>query len=447
MDPVFVYYPRDFCSSNQIALEVWKRDERRWVEHPRHPVVPVDSCQLEDAGILLNEIRWRCFDLDGSDPEFGWSVGVRVFEPGVMQHCDVARTGSGFGETEIHISNPRPDETISDADGNLEIDGSVWIGGLAGAEYDIVIAIDTSAAKSTRETGPSHANTQSVQALLPHASPDPLTAQVRAAHAFVESIRNRLGEIRVGIVSFPGVDAKSASTPDVASSAASEGNPDIPLARRELALTDNAVELQRALQRVLDRDRAGPNGFTDGLALAIDELYRPPGWPGAARPGARRIVMLSADGSGGVPFGPSAQADRDFRERNVERARNASARGVALHLFALSGISEEPPPFINEMLANPASSFTRVPSPERGAFFADHVSLPYLEKLSIHDPETGQSIGYSSFSADGKFAASVPLSPGSNRLTIRARTSDGDEHESTLAVDFDESAYKDRLLA
>ncbi len=447
MDPVFVFYPRDFCSSDQIALEVWRRDEQRWVEHPRHPVVPVDSCQLEDAGILLNEIRWRCSDLDGSDPEFGWSVGVRVFKPGVMQRCDVARTGSGFGETEIHISNPRPDETISDADGNVEIEGSVWIGGLAGAEYDIVIAIDTSAAKSTRETEPSHANKPTTQAPSPHASPDPLAAQVRAAQAFVESIRNRLGEIRVGIVSFPGVDAKSASTPGGAGNATPEGNPDISLARRELPLTDNAAELQRALQRVLDRDRAGPNGFTDGLALAIDELYRPPGWPGAARPGARRIVLLSADGSGGFPFGPSAQADRDFRERNVERARNASALGVALHLFALGGISEEPPPFIDEMLVNPASSFTRVPSRERGAFFTDHVSMPYLEKLSIHDPATGQSIGYSTFSAGGKFAASVPLSPGSNRLTIRARTSDGDEQESTLAVDFDESAYKDRLLA
>jgi hypothetical protein len=41
----------------------------------------------------------------------------------------------------------------------------------------------------------------------------------------------------------------------------------------------------------------------------------------------------------------------------------------------------------------------------------------------------------------------VPLSPGVNQLTVRARTSDGDERESTLVVEFDASAYKDRLLA
>jgi len=157
--------------------------------------------------------------------------------------------------------------------------------------------------------------------------------------------------------------------------------------------------------------------------------------------------MLSADGSGGFPFGPSAQADRDFRERNVERARNASLRGVALHLFALGGISEEPPAFIDEMLANSASSFTRVQSPDLGAFFADRVPMPYLEKLSIHDAATGQPIGNSSFRADGRFAASVPLSPGANHLAVRAQTSDGDERESPLVVDFDASAYQDRLLA
>jgi hypothetical protein len=371
-----------------------------------------------------------------------------------MQHCDVTRTGSGFGETEIHVSTPKPGETVSDADGNVEIEGSVWVGGLAGAEYDIVIAIDTSAADSRVETETPLARDEtplareSSERAPSRPSPsDPLAAQVRAARAFVETIRDRLGEVRVGIVSFPGVDANSAGRPVAASSAASTGDSEILFARRELPLTDDAVALQRALKRLERRDRAGPNSFTDGLSLAIDELFRPPDWPGAARPGARRIVMLSADGSGGFPFGPSAQADRNFRERNVERARNASLRGVALHLFAIGGISEEPPAFINEMLANSANSFTRVSSADPAAFFADRVSMPYLERLSIHDAATGRPIGNSSFTADGRFAASVPLSPGENHLTIRAQTSDGDERENPLVVDFDASAYQNRLLA
>jgi len=270
---------------------------------------------------------------------------------------------------------------------------------------------------------------------------------VRAAREFVETIRDRLGEVRVGIVSFPGSDGKSARKPASARGAASNGDSEILNARRELPLTENAAAIHRALTRLSRRDRAGSMSFSDGLSLAIDELFRPLDWPGAARPGARRIVMLSADGSGGFPFGPSAHADRGFRKRNVERARSASQRGVALHLFALGGISEAPPAFIDEMLANSASSFTRVQAPDLGAFFADRVSIPYLEKLSVHDAATDQPIGNSSFTADGRFAASVPLSPGENQLIIRARTSDGGERASPLAVDFDASAYRDHLLA
>ncbi len=401
----------------------------------------MDSCQLEDAGVLLNEIRWRCLERGRSDQNQDWSVGVRVFEPSVMQRCAVTRTGGGFGETEIHVSTPKPGETTSDADGNVEIQGSVWIGGLAGAEYDIVIAIDTSAAESRDDSDTPLANASNERAPSQPSPTDPLTAQVRAARAFVETIQDRLGEVRVGIVSFPGIDEKSAS------SAASAGDSGTLFARRELPLTDDAEALHRALGRLSQRDRAGPNSFTDGLSLAIDELFRPPDWPGAARPGARRIVMLSANGSGGFPCGPSAQADRDFRERNVERARKASRRGVALHLFALGGISEAPPAFIGEMLSNNASSFTRVQPPDLGDFFANRVSMPYLDRLSIHDAATDQPIGNSSFTTDGRFAASVPLVPGENHLTVRARTSDGDERESPLVVDFDASTYRDRLWA
>jgi len=120
---------------------------------------------------------------------------------------------------------------------------------------------------------------------------------------------------------------------------------------------------------------------------------------------------------------------------------------VALHLFALGGLSEAPPAFIDEMLAHSASSFTRVRSPDLETFFAERVSMPYLEKLSILTAADGREIGNPSFEADGRFAASVPLSPGENQLTLRARTSDGDERENLLVVHFDASAYRERLLA
>jgi hypothetical protein len=447
MDPVFVFYPQEFCSSEWIALEVWNRDERRWVAHPSHPVIPTDSCQLEDAGILLNEIRWSCHERGRPDTTKFWNAGVRVFDAAIMQRCDVVRTGSGFGEMAIHVSTPKPGETISGVDPRVVIEGSVWVGGLAGAEYDVVIAIDTSAPKSNEVEPGTSAGALSGRAPPQFGPADPLAVQVRAARTFVDSIEDRLGEVRVGIVSFPGLDSSDTDHKTGRDNAASAAESGLAFARRELQLTEDATAIQRALKRLLDRGRKGPMNFTDGLALAVDELLRPPGWPGAARAGARRIVMLAAVGSGGFPFGPSAQADRDFCERNIDRARSASHHGVALHLFALGGLVEEPPAFIDEMLINNASSFTRVQSPAPGSFFAERVSMPYLEALSIRDAATGKPIQDLSYTADGRFSAWVDLQPGGNHLVVRAQSSDGDVRESPLVVNFDASAYLDHLLA
>jgi len=443
MDPVFVFYPRGFCSGDRIALEVWNRDEQRWVEHPRHPVVRLDSCQLEDAGVLLNEIRWQCVEANRSERGPLWNVGVRVFDSDIMQHCGIARTGSGFGDTEIHVSTPKPGETISDADGNLEIEGSVWIGGLPGSEYDVVIAIDTSQPASDASDAQPH-TADAIRPATPQPQPDdPLSAQVRAARHFVDSIRGRLGDVRVGIVSFPGLDPKPARGSSAAATRAGGSR----AARRELPLTSNATAIDRALRRVVERGHAGPMSFGAGLELALDELQRPPDWPGAARPGARRVVVLAADGRGGFPFGQGAQADRDFRERSVELAQRASQRGVALHLFALGGISEAPPAFVDEMLAGSAGSFERLQPTDLDTALLARVRLPYLEDLSIHAAADDAQLGELSVRPDGRFAASVPLVPGANSLILRARTSDGSERESRLAVEFDASAYQARLLA
>ncbi|HXV36365.1 MAG TPA: hypothetical protein VEC18_04430, partial [Myxococcota bacterium] len=169
--------------------------------------------------------------------------------------------------------------------------------------------------------------------------------------------------------------------------------------------------------------------------------------PGAARPAARRLVLLAADGSGAFPFGAGAQADRDFREPNEQRARDGAARGVALHLFALGGVAEQPPPFVDALLANPASSFTRVQARDPADFFARRVSLPFLAAVSIHDAASGEATGAIEFASDGRFAASVPLEPGENRLLVRAATSDGSRREAPLVLHFDPSAYRERLLA
>ena len=90
-DPLLVYYPRRDCRGDRIELEVFDRDAGSWVPHPVHPLVPVESCQVEDAGRLWNEIRWRCDEPPGTEPPSVWIVGLDVFDPNVMERCEVGK--------------------------------------------------------------------------------------------------------------------------------------------------------------------------------------------------------------------------------------------------------------------------------------------------------------------------------------------------------------------
>jgi hypothetical protein len=90
-DPVHVRFPAP-CDSGLLELQLWSRTASAWEPHPRHPRVPAGSCQVEDAGYLLNEIRLRC-TAAGDQPAEGWRVGIPVFEPGVVDACALGRPG------------------------------------------------------------------------------------------------------------------------------------------------------------------------------------------------------------------------------------------------------------------------------------------------------------------------------------------------------------------
>ena len=73
-----IYYPRSACESEYVEVQEWSPREDAWFPHTQHPLVPVESCQLEDPGILLNAIRWRCAEAELEKDE-GWYVGLDIF--------------------------------------------------------------------------------------------------------------------------------------------------------------------------------------------------------------------------------------------------------------------------------------------------------------------------------------------------------------------------------
>ena len=86
-DQVLVFYPKGNCGTGWLDIEVYDRDARVWLPHAHHPRVATESCQVEDPGILLQELRVRCADPANRARVSTWRVGVEVFKPIAAETC------------------------------------------------------------------------------------------------------------------------------------------------------------------------------------------------------------------------------------------------------------------------------------------------------------------------------------------------------------------------
>ena len=242
-----IYYPRHACVSDHIQVEVWDARADVWNPHPQHPLVPVESCQLEDPGILLNAIRWRCAEEELEEDQ-GWYVGLDIFDPSIVASCEVGSLESPEPRLEIHVARPDSGAQMRSEDPIALLEGSIRMEGIEGLQYDVVIAIDRSADGQDPELR--------------------LRAQVEAARQWLGEIEHRLGDVRVGILSYPDIEPYQP-----------------PAARVHAAPTVDRALLLRALDNVLARGVAGDPAFLTGLGAAIDLLA--PTYETRSRPRAR----------------------------------------------------------------------------------------------------------------------------------------------------------------
>jgi len=180
-DRMHVFYPRAECFGERIEIQVWDRGFERWGPHTEHPFVPVESCQVESAGVLLQEIRWRCHE---PDLRPAWHVGLDVFDPAISASCEVNPVASTEPSADIHIASPFKGAVVKWKKGFAIVDGSVRIDGLEGVQYELVFALDRSGSGEQARRR--------------------LAAQVMAARSFVATHSERLGDLRIGVVTFPG---------------------------------------------------------------------------------------------------------------------------------------------------------------------------------------------------------------------------------------------------
>jgi hypothetical protein len=118
-DPAPVLFEQ-FCRSQVLQLEIWDRRNASWKPHPAHALVLSGSCQIEDAGYLINEIRTRCVRMDGRTYD-GWRHGVPVYRPGIVDAC----TPSSLRSPRIELLSPTPGEVIRNDTRLARVEGRI----------------------------------------------------------------------------------------------------------------------------------------------------------------------------------------------------------------------------------------------------------------------------------------------------------------------------------
>lgn len=87
-DRVRVFFPKGDCDTGWIDVEVYNRKLRIWEPHAEHSRVELGTCQLEDPGVLLQELRVRCVDPGNRARVSEWRVGAEVFKPVGAEQCE-----------------------------------------------------------------------------------------------------------------------------------------------------------------------------------------------------------------------------------------------------------------------------------------------------------------------------------------------------------------------
>ena len=408
-DPVLVYYPRGDCRGANIELQVFDRDTSRWRPHPVHPLVPVDTCQLEDAGRLLNELRFRCEEPADTDPP-SMFIEIDVFDPRVMEQCASGPKQARSG-VELHVTKPEQGSSVRNPTMEVAVEGNVRMNGFEGGEYDLVLVIDRS--EATRRDGL-----------------DLFEPQLRAAEALVDSLATRLGAVRIGILSYPNLPPLPG-----------DGGTG---AHRAIALTDDPAALRAAIAALRARGTSGFSTFLSAMGYGLKELD--PSTGRGARAKARKVLAVAASAKGKLPFGPGVDEDASFKVRLLAQAQRAQERGIALELFGLAGLVEQTPKGVEAALARSHGTLHRVPLPALDSPFFSEIPLPEVREVTIANRTRNQEPRTAQLSSDGHFSLTLPVAPGKNRLLLRALLSDGSSGEREWLFSFDDSWVNERLL-
>jgi hypothetical protein len=288
---------------------------------------------------------------------------------------------------------------------------------------DIVLVLDVS--DSTREPSGADVNGNGVVgthraggvgAFLGLGSTDPgdsiLAAEVAAARRLIERLDPR--STRIALVTFSGEPPPQGIV---------IGRGPMPPAITEVPLTSDYRDVQRGLDRILERGPYGMTHMAAGVDQATVELLGMRGAFSKRDPESDKVVLFLTDGQPTLPYGLEAeQANTRAVLRAAERARRA---GVRVYTFGIGPDALAGPLGIVRLADITGGAFTPVRDPAAIVDVIEQVDFANLDGVTVRNVTTGAPASQSVTNPDGSWSALVPLRAGKNVIEATARASDG----------------------
>jgi len=362
-----------------------------------------------------------------------------------------AAASSDPGPVRVLLERPQAGEAVENQVHLAPIRGSAVSSGERPASFDVFLVVDVShstrcaSGVDTDRDGTLGTNPQ--LELLPSGTHPPdacntdpgdsvLATEVAAARSLLRGVEP--GRVRMGLITFSGdVDLETGLRLDPAQSDA----------WLEVPLTDDFSEVERGLDRVLERGPHGATNFSAGVRLAITELAGLRGARSRPRPDAKGVVLFLTDGTPTFPIGLAENSDEGDVEAALAAARLAHQAGVTINTYAIGPDALTSPVAATEMARETLGSFTPVRNPGDLGAVLQGVSFSNIEDVVVTNLTTGDFSTDVRLEPDGSFSGFVPVREGSNRVRVTALASDGERGSVEVDLRFSMAGISDRELA
>jgi hypothetical protein len=249
-----------------------------------------------------------------------------------------------------------------------------------------------------------------------------LAAEVAAARHFIARLDPR--STRVCLITFAGEGETGGFFPT---------RPPAP-AVTEVALTSEYKDVQRALDRVLERGPRGDTHMAAGVDQASLELLGARGAFSQPDPKSEKIVIFLTDGQPTLPCGPN---EEECNVRAVMRAAQRANRvGIRFFTFGIGEEALDGPLSIVRLAEMTGGLFTPVRNPGSLADVVEHVDFANIKDLKVRNLTNSQPASAISTNPDGSWSALVPLVAGRNDIEATASTEDGKQVSARLRVQY-----------